>query len=65
LVTFWRALWVALDPDGWIVPVLLLGILGIRSATGNTFESFQYEALVFLWLAWAMRDASPLGTGAG
>jgi hypothetical protein len=64
-VTFWRALREALAPDGWVVPVLLLGILGVRSVTGNTFESFQYEALVFLWLAWAMRDASPLGTGAG
>jgi O-antigen ligase len=62
IVSARRALAAALQPHPWIVPVVLLGILGIRSLTGNTFESFQYEALVFLWVAWALQDPSPIGS---
>jgi hypothetical protein len=58
LVSMTRALAHALAPDGWIVPLVLLTMLGVRSLTGNTFESFQYEAVMFLWLASSLQDGA-------
>jgi O-antigen ligase len=39
-----------------LVPVLLLTVLGVRSFTGNTFETFSHQAVIFLWLALALSD---------
>jgi O-Antigen ligase len=65
LVSLARSLVEALRPHGWIVPLVLLTALGVRSLTGNTFESFQYEALIFLWLASSLPDRGPAaGRGA-
>jgi O-antigen ligase len=46
-----RALW-----SGDLLPVLLLTVLAVRSITGSTFESFSYQAMIFLWLALALSD---------
>jgi O-antigen ligase len=62
LVSVWRALVEALRPNGWIAPAVLLAVISVRSLTGNTFESFQYEALIFLWLALSLRDGAPTMT---
>jgi O-antigen ligase len=55
LVTFKRAFVRALR-SGDLVPVLLLAVTAIRSITGNTFEIFNYQAMVFLWLALSLSD---------
>jgi O-antigen ligase len=47
--------------SGDLVPVLLLTVLAVRSITGNTFESFNYQAMIFLWLALALRDYEQQG----
>ncbi len=39
-----------------LVPVLLLTVLGVRSLTGNTFETFSFQGLIFLWLALDLSD---------
>ena len=52
-----RALRLALDRRGAILPLLLLVVLSVRSITGNSFESFQgLETVVFLWLALSLGD---------
>lgn len=52
-----RALRLALDRGGSILPLLLLVVLSVRSITGNSFESFQgLETVVFLWLALSLGD---------
>lgn len=56
VIALGRAFAEAFRPDGWVAPAALLLILGVRTLTGNTFESFQYEALVFLWLASSLPD---------
>jgi len=38
------------------LPTVLLAVLGVRSVTGSTFESFGYQQLIFLWAAWAVRQ---------
>jgi O-antigen ligase len=48
---FARALW-----SGDLLPVLLLTVLAVRSITGSTFETFSYQAMIFLWLALALSD---------
>ena len=55
LITFKRAFFWALR-RGDLVPMLLLTVLAVRSITGNTFESFSYQAMIFLWLALALSD---------
>ncbi len=62
LITVRRALVEAVRPDGWAVPIAVLAVIAIRSLTGNTFESFQYEALIFLWVASSLQDAAPQAT---
>jgi hypothetical protein len=65
LITARRALVEAVRPNGSAVAIVILVVIAVRSLTGNTFESFQYEALVFLWIASSVRDAAaPLATGA-
>jgi O-antigen ligase len=51
LITLWRAFALARAPTPELMPLLLLTALAVRSITGNTFESFQYESMLFLWLA--------------
>jgi O-antigen ligase len=41
---------------GWMAPLALLTVLGVRSVTGPTFESFSYTAMLFLWLMLSMED---------
>jgi O-antigen ligase len=55
LVTCKRAL-VTAGRSGNLVPVLLLAVLGVRTITGNTFEAFNYGAIVYLWLALSLPD---------
>ena len=55
LVTLKRATVEALRGGGTIIPLLLLLVLFVRSATGSTFEVFQLEALLFLWVALSLR----------
>jgi O-antigen ligase len=55
LVTCKRAVITAVR-RGDLVPVLLLTVLGVRTLTGNTFESFDYGAIIFLWLALSLSD---------
>jgi O-antigen ligase len=58
LVSLRRAAALALGRHRVIVPLLLLLVLSVRSATGNTFESFQgLETVLFLWLALSLGDA--------
>jgi O-antigen ligase len=57
LICLRRALQLALDRWGSILPLLLLTVLQVRSITGNSFESFQgMETVVFLWLALSLGD---------
>jgi O-antigen ligase len=57
LICLRRALRLALDRRGAILPLLLLVVLSVRSITGNSFESFQgLETVVFLWLALSLGD---------
>jgi hypothetical protein len=60
LVTFRRAFVRALR-SGDLLPVLLLTVTAVRSITGNTFETFGHQALIFLWLALAMPDEEQQG----
>ena len=39
-----------------ILPVILLLVLMVRSLTGATFEAFQLDCLIFLWLAMLLRS---------
>jgi O-antigen ligase len=55
LVTLRRALVRALRM-GDLVPVLLLTVLTVRTITGNTFETFSQEAMIFLWIAMTLAD---------
>jgi O-antigen ligase len=55
LVTVKRAFVRALR-SGDLLPVLLLAVTAVRSITGNTFETFNYQAMIFLWLALALSD---------
>jgi O-antigen ligase len=57
VVSVRRALTLALRPGGALLPLLLLAVMGVRSVTGNTFESFQgLETVTFLWLALSLGD---------
>jgi O-antigen ligase len=56
LVTCKRA-FVTARRSGDLVPVLLLAVLGVRTITGNTFETLlSFQAIIFLWLALALSD---------
>ncbi|MDQ3532676.1 MAG: O-antigen ligase family protein [Actinomycetota bacterium] len=54
LLLVWRALKVAERGD--VVPIVLLSVLLVRSATGYTFEVFGYPCLIFLALALRLED---------
>jgi O-antigen ligase len=60
LITFRRAFVRALR-SGDLLPVLLLTVTAVRSITGNTFETFGYQAMIFLWLALALADEEQQG----
>jgi O-antigen ligase len=47
--------------SGDLVPVLLLAVTAVRTITGNTFETFGYLAMIFLWLALALPDEEQQG----
>jgi O-antigen ligase len=55
LVTCKRA-FLAARRSGDLVPVLLLAVLAVRTITGNTFETFSDQAIVYLWLALSFSD---------
>jgi hypothetical protein len=55
LISFKRAFARALR-RGDLVPILLLTILAVRSITGNTFETFGDQAILYLWLALSLSD---------
>jgi hypothetical protein len=44
---------------GWCIPLVLLVVLGVRSLTGPTFESFSQHSLILLWVALAVADPRP------
>ena len=58
LVVWRRAILVALQPGGRLVPILISAVLAVRSLTGPTFESFGSQTLLFLVLALSFRDTS-------
>lgn len=41
----------------WIVPLLLMTVLSVRSITGDTFESLSYLEMIFLWLTLSLGDS--------
>ncbi len=55
LIAYKRAYFRALRSSD-LVPVLLLTVLAVRSLTGNTFETFSFQGLIFLWLALDLSD---------
>jgi O-antigen ligase len=55
-VTAFRGSWAAARRHGWCVPVLLLVVLGVRSLTGPTFESFGQHTLLLLWVTVAVAN---------
>jgi O-antigen ligase len=55
LISLWRAVSLS-HRSGWVTPILLLTVLGVRSITGSTFESFSTGAIIFLWVALAVSD---------
>jgi O-antigen ligase len=55
LVSCSRA-WVKAVRNGHLVPVLLLAVLAVRTITGNTFEAFSYQAIIYLWVALSLSD---------
>jgi O-antigen ligase len=59
LITFKRAVVAAIRDKTTIIPLLLLLVLAVRSITGSSFESFQEELLIFLWVALSLRGAEP------
>jgi O-antigen ligase len=60
LITFKRAFSRALR-SGDLVPAVLLTILAVRTITGNTFETFSLQAMIFIWLALALPDDEQQG----
>jgi O-antigen ligase len=54
VVTGWRAFLMAIR-GGRIVPVLVVGVLAIRSVTGTSFEAFSLECMLFLTMAMVVR----------
>lgn len=54
LIMLWRSLKVAAEGD--VVPIVLLSVLLVRSATGYTFEVFGYPCLIFLALTLRLED---------
>ena len=60
LVTCKRA-FVAARRSGDLVPVLLLAVLAVRTITGNTFEAFSDQAIIYLWLALSLSDEGVRG----
>jgi O-antigen ligase len=60
LVTLKRATVEAFRKTGTVIPLLLLLVLMVRSVTGATFEVFQFESVLFLWMAFRLRlDTGP------
>jgi O-antigen ligase len=56
-ISLHRAITLALDHRGSILPLLLIVVMLVRSFTGNTFESFQgLETVTFMWLALSLGD---------
>jgi O-antigen ligase len=58
----WRhAVRAARGPDRWILPIVLVSLITVRSITGTTIEVFGFDVLVFLWLSLALA-AYPAGS---
>jgi O-antigen ligase len=56
-----RAVRAARGPDGWILPIVIVSVITVRSITGTTIEVFGYDVLLFLWLSLALA-ARPVGS---
>jgi O-antigen ligase len=54
----WRAFRLAMS-GGRLVPLLVVGTLIVRSATGTSFEAFSLESMLFLTMAMALRRRQP------
>jgi O-Antigen ligase len=63
LTTVRRAL-IAARRGAWTVPLLLLTVLGVRSITGQSIESFNWPLLLFLWIALSLPDRWPAAEAA-
>jgi O-antigen ligase len=50
---------VAARRDAWVAPLLLLTVLGVRSVTGQSIESFNWSLMLFLWIALSLPDRRP------
>jgi O-antigen ligase len=59
LVVYSRAARESLRPAGRVVPMLLLTLLIVRSATGSTFEIFGMFSIMVPMLALSLRDPNP------
>lgn len=60
LVSWRRALKTALQRRGRLVPVLIMTVIVVRSLTGGSIEQGGDTSLLFLTLAWGLRDAYDL-----
>jgi O-antigen ligase len=56
LITFRRSWAEARSPIGSLIPALLIMVVLVRSLTANTFESFGFEALLFMSVCVWMTD---------
>lgn len=56
-VSWGRAMKTALFRGGRFVPVLIMTVIIVRSLTGGSFEQGGDTSLLFLTLAWGLRDA--------
>jgi O-antigen ligase len=58
ILVAWRAFGLAFH-GGRLVPLLVVGTLIVRSATGTSFEAFSLESMLFLTMAMAVRKRQP------
>jgi O-antigen ligase len=56
LVMLKRSLGEAIRPNGRIVPLLLVSVIGVRSMTGTTFEASGRSLLIMLTMALVLND---------
>lgn len=58
LIVGWRAFTTTMH-RGRILPLLVVGVLLVRSVTGTSFEAFSLESMLFLVFAMALRKRQP------
>lgn len=47
--------------QGRALPLMLLTVMGVRSFTGPTFESFSQQTMMLLWIALVLAEVKPPG----